>query len=173
MGQTSKLPEPADDPLSVLEREFRALIVYMSRHRERVSGHGIERMALIVLGTLSHCGPARLTTVAERTGLDPSTLSRQVSDLEKAGLLSREPDPDDRRAALLNATAAGRDLMVRLAAGRRRRLQRLVEDWNEHDISEFGRLLAKINLANERHGDDNDRELEQELTRDPINPIKP
>jgi DNA-binding MarR family transcriptional regulator len=147
----------------MVEREFGTLMMHMTRYKHQINGNRIDRMALMVLGTLAHCGPSRLTTVAERTGLDPSTVSRQVADLEKAGLLARDTDPEDRRAILLKATSEGQQLLDRLSSGRRRRVERLLSDWQPDDIVTLGRLLAQLNAATEKYGDQNALELEQEL----------
>jgi len=164
--QTSKQIVDDDasvDPVAIVEREFGVFVMNLTRYKHQVNGSRIDRMALIVLGTLSFCGPSRLTTVAERTGFDPSTVSRQVADLEKAGLLCRAADPDDRRAILLQATGEGQALMARLSAGRRKRIQRLVSNWAHDDIATFGRLLGQLNEATEKYSEENARELEQEL----------
>jgi DNA-binding MarR family transcriptional regulator len=153
----------SNDPVSIVEREFGTLMMQIIRHKHQINGNRIDRMALMVLGTLAHCGPSRLTTVAERTGLDPSTVSRQVADLEKAGLLARDTDPEDRRAILLKATTEGQQLLERLSSGRRRRVERLLSDWTTDDIVTLGRLLAQLNAATEKYGDQNAFELEQEL----------
>jgi DNA-binding HxlR family transcriptional regulator len=132
----------SEDPIAEVEREFGAFVMNLTRYKHQVNGNRIDRMALIVLGTLSYCGPSRLSAVAERTGFDPSTMSRQVADLEKAGLLRREPDPDD---------------------GRRGRIERMLSDWPTEDIANFGRLLGRLNEATEKYGAQNAEELEQEL----------
>jgi DNA-binding MarR family transcriptional regulator len=153
----------AADAIAVVEREFGSLMMNVTRYKHQVNGDRIDRMALMVLGTLASCGPSRLSAVAERTGFDPSTMSRQVADLEKAGLLTREPDPEDRRAILLQATEQGRSLMQRLVGGRRKRMERLLTDWPDSDIENFGRLLGLLNDATEKYGAQNAAEVEQEL----------
>jgi DNA-binding MarR family transcriptional regulator len=160
VSQASKSPE---EPVGRVEREFGALMMNMIRFKHQINDSRIDRMALMVLGTLSHCGPSRLTAIAERTGFDPSTVSRQVADLEKAGLLIREPDPDDRRAVQLHATEDGLALMKRLGEGRRRRVERLLSDWPAEDVENLGRLLGRLNESTEKYGAQNAEELEQEL----------
>jgi DNA-binding MarR family transcriptional regulator len=122
----------------------------------------MDRIAMVVLGTLANCGPSRLTTLAERTGFNAS-VSRQVADLENAGLLKRTTDPHDRRAVLLEATVEGQDLMSRLIAGRRGRVERILTDWSTKDIQTLGRMLAKLNEATAKYGEQNARELDQEF----------
>jgi DNA-binding MarR family transcriptional regulator len=152
-----------DAALSVVENEFKTFMMNLTRYKHQVNGNRLDRIALMVLGTLSSCGPSRLTAVAERTGFDASTVSRQVADLAQAGLLDRMPDPDDKRAVLLQATRRGKQLMNRLATGRRKRLERMLSDWTDQDIADLGRLLGKLNEATEKYSEQNAFEIKQEL----------
>jgi DNA-binding MarR family transcriptional regulator len=149
--------------IDVLEREFRTFAINLTRFKHQVNGDRLDRLALTVLGTLTYCGPSRLTTIAERCGFDPSTVSRQVADLEKAGLLEREVDPDDRRAILLKASTSGRQLLGRLERGRRKRIERLLTGWTTEEIAAFGQMFGRLNEATEKYGAQNALELEQEL----------
>ena len=54
-------------------------------------------------------------------------------------------------------------MLDRLTRGRRRRMERLLSDWQPDDIVTFGRLLGQLNAATEKYGDQNALELEQEL----------
>jgi len=159
-GQTV---EVVGDSIGALEREFRTFVMNLTRFKHEIGGGRLDRLALMVLGTLSHCGPSRLSTVADRCGFDPSTASRQVADLEKVGLLERTTDPEDRRAVLLKATPKGKRLLQRLEAGRRQRIERLLDGWTEDEIETFAVLLGRLNRASEQHYDQHARELHQEL----------
>ncbi|MEO6704185.1 MAG: MarR family transcriptional regulator [Jatrophihabitantaceae bacterium] len=151
------------DAIDLLEREFRTFTMNLTRFKHQVNGNRLDRIALTVLGTLTHSGPSRLSTIADKCGFDPSTVSRQVADLEKAGLLVREVDPEDRRAILLKASRSGEQLLTRLAQGRRKRIERILTGWNIQDIETFGRLFARLNEATVTYGEQNALELEQEL----------
>ena len=70
------------------------------------SGDGVEWAAYGLLFQLVGTGPQRSSTLAETACVDPSTVSRQVAQLVKAGLVERQSDPEDGRASLLVATAA-------------------------------------------------------------------
>jgi DNA-binding MarR family transcriptional regulator len=52
-------------------------------------------------------GGLRLGELAQRLGISPSTLTRNLTRLEADGLVAREADPDDARAARVALTAAG------------------------------------------------------------------
>jgi DNA-binding MarR family transcriptional regulator len=53
-------------------------------------------------------------TLAQAIGADKTRIIAILDQLQEAGLISREPDPADRRARLLSITPAGQ--RVRLAA---------------------------------------------------------
>src|SRR3984957_11097884 len=80
-----------------------------------------------VLATTARNGPVGLSWLAREEGMNPTMLSRVVWRLEDAGLLARRPDPRDRRAALVDATPAGRTLHERIRAERADALSQLIE----------------------------------------------
>lgn len=63
-------------------------------------------------------GPLRLSDLAEAEGLNPTMLSRMVSDLVQDGLLERTSDPGDRRAAWVGVTELGADVARRMRSER-------------------------------------------------------
>jgi DNA-binding MarR family transcriptional regulator len=75
---------------------------------------GLTPTRISVLFTVARLGPIRLSELAEEEGLNPTMLSRVIADFADAGLVTRLPDPDDRRAALVQATEGGRDLCGRM-----------------------------------------------------------
>jgi len=80
-----------------------------------------------VLATTARNGPAGLTWLAQEEGMNPIMLSQVVWRLEDAGLLARRPGPRDRRAALVEVTAAGRRLHERIRAERTDAVSQLIE----------------------------------------------
>jgi DNA-binding MarR family transcriptional regulator len=75
------------------------------------------------LFTVVRLGPLRLSEISEIEGINPTMLSRVTAQLCRSGLIDREPDPDDRRAALVRATAAGQRLRTRIHRERTEALQ--------------------------------------------------
>jgi DNA-binding MarR family transcriptional regulator len=55
-------------------------------------------------------GRLRMHELAQRTVLSRSNLTRLADRLEQAGLITREPSPDDRRGYFCALTRAGRDM---------------------------------------------------------------
>jgi len=99
---------------------------------------------LMVLSRLSREGPASISDLAAVDRVRPQSMAQTVRDLEDAGLLTRHPDPEDRRRVVLELTQAGID---KLAAARARRgdwLTRALEQ--ELDASERRQLRDALAL---------------------------
>jgi DNA-binding MarR family transcriptional regulator len=71
-----------------------------------------------VLGRLDREGPCSVSDLAAAERVRPQSMAQTVGDLEADGLVSRTPDPQDGRRALVSLTDSGRAV---LEAERRRR----------------------------------------------------
>jgi DNA-binding MarR family transcriptional regulator len=98
-----------------------------------------------VLSRLAVLGPVRLTELAAALGLDPSSVSRQVTAVERAGYVRREPDPADGRATRLVLTDRGRQAADSVQEKRAQALKVLTPGWSDHDHEELAALLARLN----------------------------
>lgn len=85
--------------------------------------------------------PMRVSTLAEVLHCDVSTVSRQVSTLVDHGLVSRGPDPDDRRAQALTLTDAGQRLLLAIRGQRDVWIRDLLRDWDDDDVATFSTHL--------------------------------
>jgi DNA-binding MarR family transcriptional regulator len=88
-----------------------------------------------------------LTALAAALDLDPSTLSRTVDGLVKAGWVERTQDAADRRAVRLALTAAGRRKVAGIDKLCNRYYDNLFDRLNERDRSAVVRavkLLAEV-----------------------------
>lgn len=75
------------------------------------TGFGITPAEARTLIHLSVLERPRQTTVAERMGIEPMTLSGHLDRLETGGFVRREADPHDRRAKIVTLTAEGEALV--------------------------------------------------------------
>lgn len=98
-----------------------------------------------VLARLKHHGPMRSSALAETCALDPSTVSRQVDSLVKAGLVRRMADPDDGRATLLEITEDGDREMSNHAARVASLLTELLIDWTPEQVENLTVSLRRLN----------------------------
>ena len=112
--------------------------------RESGPGDGHDRSAMMLLFPLA-AGPQRSAVLAGLSHADPSTISRQVAELVRRGLVRREPDPSDGRASLLAITDAGQAVLERVRALRRQLLATAVAGWTDAELATFAGLLHRFN----------------------------
>ncbi|MEU9073140.1 MarR family winged helix-turn-helix transcriptional regulator [Kitasatospora sp. NPDC004745] len=137
-----------EDALLAVEREValmfrrgRARVAELSRrvHPE------LEGAAYSMLGYIEQAGRVRVTDVGAHFTVGKATVSRQIRALEELGLVSREADPLDRRAALVSLTADGRRRYLAARDVRMRRVSELLGDWSREDVDRFAELLHRFN----------------------------
>ena len=100
-----------------IAHEFRETLGRVIR-RLRAEGGQPPVGQMAVLGRLDREGPASTSDLAAAERMRPQSMAQTVRDLESAGLVSRRPDPDDGRRALVELTPAG---LERLHTTRARR----------------------------------------------------
>ena len=98
------------------------------------AGEGLTPTELSILATISRRGSLRLTELAEIERVNPTMLSRITARLSEAQLIVRQTDADDRRAARVEATAAGLALHDRIRAQRRESLAAHLDELSDHEV---------------------------------------
>lgn len=128
---------------------LRAAIGRLSRGLRLSQGAtGLTPSQVSVLFTIVRRGPLKLSEVVEIERLNPTMLSRITAQLAEQRLIRRRADSDDRRAAVVEATAAGRRMRERIHRARSAELaQRIAElDGGEQEML-WGALPALEQLA--------------------------
>ena len=82
--------------------------------------------------------------IAAAVGIEGPTLTHHLDRLEKAGLIERARDPEDRRAVRVELTAAGDELFHRLAAAALAFDERLRAGLTDDEIDTCRRVLARL-----------------------------
>jgi DNA-binding MarR family transcriptional regulator len=109
-----------------------AAIHLLRRLRLEDEKTGLSPARLSALSVVVFGGPMRISDLARAEQVKPPTITPIVAALERDGLITREIDQRDARAAILRATPKGARLM---AEGRARRVAALA--------AELRRLLPK------------------------------
>ncbi len=100
------------DNTAVLLREAFAVIDGIVPLRLAVRGHGAVRVAHgAVFQHLDERG-STVSTLAQRAGMTKQAMAGLVQYLEGHGYVRRVPDPDDRRAKLVQPTRQGREVIA-------------------------------------------------------------
>ena len=140
---------PVPEPVGQIEQALGALLrlTRAPRFAETVrqrAGAEVDRAGYAVLVRVSELGPVRLSELAQYLGLDVSTVSRQVQQLEQRGLVDRSPDPLDGRAALLELSVPGRDIMQKMRDAWEETVADVLGAWKPADIARFGSLMDRF-----------------------------
>lgn len=104
------------------DRLHAASIHLLRRLRRQDDASGVTAPHLSALSVLVFGGARTLGDLAAAEQVRPPSMTRIVHNLEREGLVEREPHPDDRRAVRIRATDAGRRI---LEEGRARRVHSL------------------------------------------------
>lgn len=140
---------PGPDVTVALDAEtaarLRAVVAKLARRLSALArGAGLTPSQLSALGVIARQGPIRLSELAEIESMNPTMVSRIVAALDEAGLVRRRPDPDDRRAGLLEMTPAGRRTHDRLRAERGQALTQGLESLGQSDIAAVEAALPAL-----------------------------
>lgn len=104
-----------------------------------------------VLGRLAREGPQSVSDLATSERVRPQSMAQTVGDLEQAGLVSRRPDPDDGRRAIVELTIAGKDAVARDRADRANWLaQTIADELTASEQQALARALPLLRRVAER-----------------------
>ncbi len=130
-----------------LEGSFSELMTvfrrFVSEAAERVSP-GMLPATFKALSVVSRFGPITLSALADRLAADKGFLSRGISELEDLGLVTRTPDPADRRSRLIAVTDEGHARLAEARAPHESRLYDAMADWSIDDIQHLSTLLHAL-----------------------------
>ncbi|GAB1821153.1 MarR family winged helix-turn-helix transcriptional regulator [Herbidospora sp. RD11066] len=134
-------------PLQVLSRVSR-----LSRHLERArraafAEHGLEPWEFDVLTALRRAGAPYVMSpgaLLRATLVTSGTMTNRIDRLTAAGLVTRNPDPDDRRGVLVRLTTKGLDRVDAAFADLLRREQELLAALGRQQQQDLSGLLRTL-----------------------------
>jgi len=106
--------------------------------------HGITMWGYVVLNALRDEPQSTQAALADKIGADKTRIIATLDDLQAAGLISRGPDPVDRRARLLSITPAGLLLQQRVQGEIQRNEERLLAELPPAERTAFLRAAGRL-----------------------------
>jgi DNA-binding MarR family transcriptional regulator len=122
-----------------------SLLQYQLEQQLKAEG-GLSYVQFELLARLADAaGPLTMTQLADGVVYSRSGLTYQAGLLEKAGLITRGPDPDDDRATAVTLTDEGLALIRRVLPGHIELVRGLLLDpLADDDLSRLGDIMSRV-----------------------------
>ena len=143
-------PELDHAPIGIVGRLSRLAREIEARLEPVYRDHGLEPGWHDVLATLRRQGAPYQLRPSDFTGslmLTSSGTTKRLDRLERAGLVERAPDPDDRRGVIITLTEAGHELIDRVTEAHMANEHRLLEGLSAREREQLAGLLRKLGLS--------------------------
>jgi DNA-binding MarR family transcriptional regulator len=114
------------------------------RHNARLASYDSSVPRARLLRAMLELGTPRMSELAANLGLTARTITTAVDVLERDGLLVRRPAPGDRRATLVELTAAGRAHIEEWQAFQRQLAEEVVAPLDAAERRQLIKLLERI-----------------------------
>lgn len=137
------------DRLRELHRALLDIMSVMNRPQRdetliKEAGIRLDRALFPLLVGIGRFGPIGVVELADRTGRDYTTVSRQIAKLESLGLVERRGSAADRRVREAAITPKGKAMTDLVDAARERIGRAIFETWDAHEVDELVRLMRKL-----------------------------
>jgi DNA-binding MarR family transcriptional regulator len=137
-------PEHRRDLAAMLQPLTRSLI---AAELPILAGHGVSMWGYSVLLTLTRRPVDTQAALAEAIGADKTRIIAVLDELQRQGMITREPDPADRRARRLGVTERGRRVALAVQAeihANEDRLLSLLPEEDRYGFLRAVRLLSRL-----------------------------
>jgi DNA-binding MarR family transcriptional regulator len=112
--------------------------------RPLLAAHGLSMWAYIALSHLARQPAGTQLGLAEAIRYDKTRLIGLLDELERNGLITRTPDPTDRRARTVNLTPAGKKRHAAAQADVRAMEDEFLGDLSATERDRLRRVLARL-----------------------------
>lgn len=130
------MPKPTKTDLK--KRALKAVSEYgfhLTLFRNAVSDRlGFNATDMECLRLLFHKGVATPSELARYTGLTSGATTAMLDRLEKAGLIERRPNPDDRRGTLITPAKTGGEIAASWFESARKAQDELISSYSEAEL---------------------------------------
>jgi DNA-binding MarR family transcriptional regulator len=115
-----------------------------ANRRMLAAGKGLGQGHLNALATIFRTGPIRPGDLAQREFVSAPTMTRTLRDLERLGLVSREPDASDGRSILVSVTEQGEHEVLGARSTRAELLADLLEKLQPDQVARLRDALPAL-----------------------------
>jgi MarR family transcriptional regulator for hemolysin len=116
--------------------------------REAAAKHGVSEAASAPLVWIERLGDnVRQNALAEAIGIEGASLVRLIDELEGSALVTRQPDPNDRRANSVALTELGKQTVTKVNADVQALRRQVFAGLADSDFEATLRVFAAIKTA--------------------------
>ena len=146
------MTEPVDDRreqaaldlengISQIYQRSRARVRHLA---ERFEGD-LQPLGFGILRYIILNGPLRAGDIVTGLGIDKAAVSRQLAQLKQLGLIASTPDPDDKRATLVEASETAKSALEAFRVEVGIEYRTALASWPTEEIADLARLLGRFN----------------------------
>ena len=114
------------------------------RIAETYAPYKLSRTQWRVMAVLATCQQMTAQMVADKTGMDKTTVSRAVGKMLERGLVKRSASEQDGRSAPLSLSVAGREMFTKIAPEALRQERELKSMFSDEDLDKLTSFLNKL-----------------------------
>jgi DNA-binding MarR family transcriptional regulator len=108
------------------------------------AGIPLDRALFPLLARIARYGPIGVVELADRTGRDHTTVSRQMARLDELGLIERQASARDKRIREASVSQKGQGMIDALNAARERLANRILASWTDQELDQLRHLLRRF-----------------------------
>lgn len=132
--------------LLMLERDALDNVIFDQAFQKKIASKlkDLSKNQPMVIKIIGMEGEVMPSTIGKYTGMEKSSLTRMVDDLEKKGIVFRKTDPDDRRKVLVSLTEKGLRYYNDLNGIAAEMADEILKFVDEKDIEDYVQSLETI-----------------------------
>lgn len=129
-----------------MERDALDNLLFEQTFQKKIAGKfkELSKNQPIVIKIIGIEGEIMPSTLGKYTGMDKSSLTRMVDDLEKKGIVFRKTDPGDRRKVLVSLTEKGLDYYNYLSQITTEMAEEILQFVDDSDVENFMHSLETM-----------------------------
>ena len=130
--------------LSAFINLVRATDSITDRSAKLIDDSGLTHGQFAVMEALYHLGPMCQHVLAQKLLRSGGNVTLVIDNLERAGMVKRVRNPEDRREVAVHLTAKGRKLITRVFPEHARVIEKMMSGLTAEEQNELRRIAAKL-----------------------------
>jgi DNA-binding MarR family transcriptional regulator len=129
-----------------MERDTLDNVIFEQTFQKKIAGkfRELSKNQPLVIKIIGIEGEIMPSTLGKYTGMEKSSLTRMVDDLEKKGIVFRKTDPEDRRKVLVSLTEKGLEYYNCLSQVTSEMAEEILQFVDDTDVEDFMHSLETM-----------------------------